>query len=146
MANHVKILNNEVFFAEVERILNSGKQVKIVVKGSSMEPFLRNGDEVLLMPYNKESLKLRDIVLGMYDGRYMLHRVHDISSTGIRMMGDGNLQQIEDVVHEKVIGVVIAGFRQGRDLAITSNRSYFMAKIWYKCRLLRRIFSIFKRF
>lgn len=146
MHKQVKILNNDVFFAEVERLLKADKQVKIPVKGGSMEPFLKTGDEVLLVPYNKNKVKLRDIVLGVYKGKHMLHRVHAISHEGIRMMGDGNIQQIEDVVHDKVIGIVVGASRDGRDLNINSKTFYILATIWFKFRFLRRIFSIFKRF
>lgn len=144
MVKNIKILNNAVYFAEVERLLNANKQVKIPIKGNSMEPFLKNGDEVLLLPYDKDKVQLRDIVLGIYNGRHMLHRVCEITPIGIRMMGDGNIHQIEDVPHDNVIGVVIAGFRGGRTLDITSRKAYFKAMIWFRFRFIRRIFSIFK--
>lgn len=54
----------------------SGRSVKFRVKGNSMMPLLRNGkDEVVVGPYDKEELKLFDVILFRQTDRYVLHRI-----------------------------------------------------------------------
>ena len=60
----MKRIANECFFAWVESEIKSGRSVKFRVKGNSMMPLLRNGkDEVVVGPYDKEELKLFDVIL-----------------------------------------------------------------------------------
>ena len=146
MQYNTKIYSNASYFAEVVRLLAAQKKVKITVKGQSMEPFLKTGDVVALKPYDKTTIQIGEIVLGKYDGRFMLHRVQEIKDWGIRMMGDGNNSRIEDVPHEEVYGVVFEAYRGDKNLGICSSKSLLFAKFWYKAKFIRRIFFKFKRF
>ena len=72
----MKRIANECFFAWVESEIKSGRSVKFRVKGNSMMPLLRNGkDEVVVGPYDKEELKLFDVILFRQTDRYVLHRI-----------------------------------------------------------------------
>ena len=72
----MKRIANECFFAWVESEIKSGRRVKFRVKGNSMMPLLRNGkDEVVVGPYDKEELKLFDVILFRQTDRYVLHRI-----------------------------------------------------------------------
>ena len=43
-----RVISNEDYFAEVQRNLREGKEVRIRIKGNSMLPFIKDGDTVLL--------------------------------------------------------------------------------------------------
>lgn len=69
----MKRIANECFFAWVESEIKSGRSVKFRVKGNSMMPLLRNGkDEVVVGPYDKEELKLFDVILFRQTDRYCI--------------------------------------------------------------------------
>ena len=69
----MKRIANECFFAWVESEIKSGRSVKFRVKGNSMMPLLRNGkDEVVVGPYDKEELKLFDVILFRQTDRYVI--------------------------------------------------------------------------
>ena len=43
-------ISNDIFFAEVERLLGEGGEVVITIRGNSMQPMLRDGrDKVVLV-------------------------------------------------------------------------------------------------
>ena len=100
------ILPNDVMLGEVSRLLHEGREVIMVPKGNSMRPFIRGQiDNVKLQ--RLEDLKVGDIVLARFEGRYILHRIIDIKGEHVTMMGDGNLQGVEEVLKSDVSGVVV---------------------------------------
>ena len=99
------ILPDGVLLGEVERMIGEGHEVVIVPKGRSMLPFIH--DEIDKVVLTKPSgLRVGDIVLACFDGRYVLHRIIAIDGELVTLMGDGNLQGKERGPANKVIGVV----------------------------------------
>ena len=103
----MKRIANECFFAWVESEIKSGRSVKFRVKGNSMMPLLRNGkDEVVVGPYDKEELKLFDVILFRQTDRYVLHRIIQKRDSRYLMQGDGVCRFYEECEDTDIIGVV----------------------------------------
>ena len=103
----MKRIANECFFAWVESEIKSGRSVKFRVKGNSMMPLLRNGkDEVVVGPYDKEELKLFDVILFRQTDRYVLHRIIQKRGSRYLMQGDGVCRFYEECEDTDIIGVV----------------------------------------
>jgi phage repressor protein C with HTH and peptisase S24 domain len=49
--NEIRVISNEDYFTEVQRILREGKEVRIRVKGNSMRPFILDGDSIFLRAF-----------------------------------------------------------------------------------------------
>ena len=85
----------------------AGGSVKFRVKGNSMMPLLRNGkDEVVVGPYDKEELKLFDVILFRQTDRYVLHRIIQKRDSRYLMQGDGGCRFYEECEDTDIIGVV----------------------------------------
>ena len=78
--------------AQVPRLLDEGKMVVLKeIHGNSMLPFIRGGvDSVRLR--RPDVVKVGDIVLAVFGGRPIIHRVIAIDGTKVTLMGDGNPQ------------------------------------------------------
>ena len=99
------VLPNNILLDEVARLLADGRDVVIMTKGRSMLPFIRGEvDKVTLSP--PKGLKVGDIVLAHFDGRFVLHRIIGINGDQVTLMGDGNLQGTEQGTTREVAGVV----------------------------------------
>ena len=99
------VLPNEVLLGEVARLLGEGREVVITPKGKSMLPFIRGEvDRVKLR--HPDELRVGDIVLAHFEGRYVMHRIIDIKGDKITLMGDGNLKETEQGERLEVNGVV----------------------------------------
>ncbi len=81
---------DEQNLAQVPRLLDEGKAVVLKqIYGNSMLPFIRGGvDSVRLR--KPEGVKVGDIVLAVFGGRPIVHRVIAIDGTKVTLMGDGN--------------------------------------------------------
>lgn len=86
--------------------LKEGKVVVIVPQGISMLPFIKGGAcRVYLL--KKEKVEVGDIVLAEYHGKHLLHRVYAIEGEMITLMGDGNLEGIEQVTAKEILGTAV---------------------------------------
>ena len=81
---------NEQFVEYMKPYLNKGFLVRMVPKGNSMLPTLKNGEEVVTLQHAKE-VKPGDIVLALTSlGHYVIHRVVKVSGQQVTLKGDHN--------------------------------------------------------
>jgi len=152
MAEHsedskTRVISNELYFAEVQRMLDEGKEVRIRIKGGSMRPFIHDGDSVLLQAYRGESLQLGSNILAKHEGKFVFHRYVGKKNGQIVLAGDGNLVLREYISSTDIIAVASIHFPQDSALEINLNRSWarFRGLVWYHIRLLRRIVAKLNR-
>lgn len=86
--------------------LREGMMVQLAPKGISMIPFIRGGQDKVLVR-KEEQVSVGDIVLVVYRDRMILHRVYAINGSRLTLMGDGNLQGTEEVEMTEVLGKVL---------------------------------------
>lgn len=126
------IIDNGIFFAEVERLLAQGQEVTITVKGMSMRPLLRDSrDRVVLRSAVAEDITKGSVVLFHYKGSHILHRIKRIEAEKITFAGDGNYKIIEQASADAVIGVAIAVIRPSERRVNTRSLRWRVASaIW----------------
>ena len=90
----------------MEQRLQEGKVVQLTPQGISMLPFIRGGEDHVLVR-KEDKLEVGDIVLVKYGEKYILHRIYAINGTSLVLMGDGNLQGTEHVEASEVLGTVV---------------------------------------
>ena len=73
-------------------MVGEGVSVTLPVNGRSMLPFIIGGRESVILQ-KPEKLKVGDVVLASIppQGRYVVHRIINISGDKVTLMGDGNL-------------------------------------------------------
>lgn len=99
-------ISNEIFFAEVERLIGEGEDVTIAIKGHSMRPWLRSEKEkVVLQPYNAGGIEIGQIALFRYKGSHVLHRVIEIEGERVTFAGDGNINCYETASLSDIVAV-----------------------------------------
>ena len=134
-------ISNEVLLGSVIEFIKSGKQVKINVVGSSMQPFLFDGDTIILRGIVFDSIRLGDILLGKYLGKYVLHRVVRIGEGCVYLAGDKNLIQIEMVKLEEIYAIAATLLKDNRKIDLTNRIGRFKGLGWFYFRPIRRVFA-----
>lgn len=135
------VISNEDYFAEVQQILREGKEVRIRVKGSSMRPFIRDGDTVLLRAYQGQSLALGSNILAKDKDKFVFHRFVGKKNDQYILAGDGNLVLREYVGAADIIAIAYTHYPQDKDKSAAIDRLWprLRGLGWYHIRLLRRI-------
>ena len=139
--NKTRIISNELYFAEVQRMLDEGKEVRIRIKGGSMRPFIEDGDSVLLQAYRGEPLQLGSNILARHEGKYVFHRYVGKKNDQIILAGDGNLVLCEYIDRSDIVAIASTLFLQRSSEEINLNHSWarFRGMTWYHIRLFRRV-------
>ena len=130
-------LANKSFFEEVQTFLEADERVCFNVRGTSMLPFLRNGDKVLLVSVKGVNVYRGHIVLAQTCNGMILHRVVHIGKEVVSLAGDANANRIEKVNVTDIKGVVIDAYRDNISLNINSFWMRLGALLWYVIRPFR---------
>ena len=127
-----KEVANDIFFAEVERLLARGESVTMLVRGDSMRPLLRNGrDTVVVAPRGEAPLRVLDIVLFRYRGRHVLHRIVRIEGDRLTLAGDGNYRLRERCTSDDIVARMVCAVRpSGRIVECDSRRWRIQSRLW----------------
>ncbi len=140
-------LPNEIVIAEAQKLIEEGQDVLLRVKGNSMLPFIRGGEDFAVLRKVSQSLKRWDIVLAQdLNGRLIIHRIIDITPECVTLMGDGNLGYVEYCAPDGIIAR-LENIKRGERL-IECNTSWARRKaiVWYHLRPARRyLLAIYRR-
>lgn len=144
----VKQIDNEVLLPEVAALIRDGHTVTLAVRGNSMNPFMVDRrDKVVLGGVVESKLTAGVVVLAREsEGRIVLHRIVRRDGNRLTLQGDGNVGQTELTDTAAVMGVVEAVVRKGKTYACdgTTWRRYSAA--WQRLTILRRpLLGIWRR-
>ncbi|MCL7988420.1 S24/S26 family peptidase [Sphingobacterium sp. lm-10] len=141
-----KTFENSLFFQQVYEYICDGKEVAFSLRGSSMSPFLKEGDLITVKPLTGVSLKIGHIVLAYFKNGYILHRIIRLDQDYVYIAGDANLVQIEKIERKSVIGLLCEASRHKNNIPLYTLRMLCYAKLWYYMRPFRRVWAkLFKR-
>ena len=128
-------ISAEELMEAAERELAQGRRVSVRAHGGSMEPFVREGDVVVLE--RRERYVTDDIVLAATDHGVMLHALMPDG----RVMGTANVARRERVV--RVAGCAVSVERGGRVWRTGSRKWRMMMAAWRWGLPVRRVFLKF---
>lgn len=125
-------LRNDIFFAEVERLISEGQSVTIPVKGFSMRPMMRSGkDKVILTAHSDRAIKQGAVMLFRHNGHHIMHRIVKIEGENITFAGDGNYNKTEQATRDDIVATVTAIIRpSGRIISLDSRRWRIYSTLW----------------
>lgn len=133
--NEARTIANRELFAIVRDTLLEGKTVRVAVNGQSMLPFFRSGSTITLRPVREEDIRKYGVVMADAGHAFVVHRIIDVKGDAVTLLGDGNIYGTEQVLRDKIYGVVDC-----------SALHIFLAKIWLWLRPVRRFpLAIFRR-
>ena len=144
-------------FSTLEEQLAIHGEIVYRSEGDSMEPFIVQGRDMLV-------IRRREGKLGKYDvplykrssGQYVLHRIHGVRSDGYVLCGDNRISLERGVTDDMIVGVLHSVIREGREIPLDTLAYrlycvricdlYFLRFIRFKFRaLLRYIAKAFRR-
>lgn len=121
-------------------LLNSGHQVVVTARGSSMSPSIADGERLLIVPLAHAQPRRGDIVyIQRADASYVLHRVLRVFADGrLQTCGDAHWRLDDAVLPCAVLGRVRSthrGSRAGLDALATWVRCWLrLALSWVQYR------------
>lgn len=122
------------FIDGIRRELESGLSVEICCRGNSMNPFLVDRrDSIVLSPCDSSALRKGDVVLGLSaSGHWVIHRI--VRLNPILLNGDGNyVRSCEHIPEGQVYAKMTAYVRKGRRAGTDSLQWRLWSSFWNIC-------------
>lgn len=123
----------------IQERLEAGQSVRFSPRGTSMLPMLRQGkDTVVLSPLPK---RLKKFDLPLYrreDGQFVIHRITKVGET-YTCMGDNQFYRERGLEHARMIAVVTAFTRDGKEYSVKDPGYRLYCRVWHYSRPVRRL-------
>lgn len=121
-------------------ILKTGKDVNMLVTGSSMAPFLcHQRDTIIISKPNNIFFKGQLVFYQRENGQYVMHRIHHIKNDEFYMIGDNQTEIEGPLKKEQIFGVVNKVIRKGKVLKKGDFWWEFFEHVWIRMIPLRKI-------
>ena len=137
-----KVLNREVDevtsctspYSDImtQEVLAQGFYLRVKGRGSSMYPFVRTGDMLLIEPKTPDELNIGDIIFYRRPtGIYVAHRlIKKNGSATLITKGDNLCYYDEPVSAKEVLGRVISVEREGCCVRLDSRLNKVVSRLW----------------
>jgi signal peptidase I len=137
-------LDDDAFAELSAEILRQGGSFQFRAHGSSMTPFIRNGDLLTIAPVDAASLEIGDVALyRTRRDRIIAHRVVGRTTQGgelvIETRGDARLASDMPVSGDRVLGRVVRIRQGGRVYRLDRGPWRLAARVWIRVLPLRRV-------
>lgn len=138
-----KIVDTEMYINIIREIVGEGHKVSLLITGNSMNPFLVDGRDTILVETPRMPLKKGDMAFYQRkNGRFVMHRICRVRKTDTGqmlyyMVGDAQ-QEIEGPIEEYMIfGHITMVCRKGRWIGKGNFWWEFFEHIWIRIIPLR---------
>ena len=132
-------------------VLRRFGELRLRVTGGSMLPSLWPGDVLVIRSAQASACSCGDLVLFRREERFFVHRVLDVSSTGVLTRGDSLPAPDPLVTTDELLGRVISVSRNGTEQPLPTPVRFGRLIAWGVCRstvfynLLLRLRAAYQR-
>lgn len=114
----------------LEKTINDGGCVSLFVTGNSMNPFLKDGRDTVLLekPAEKDFVRGRIILFRRESGALILHRIRKVLPDNKLLMNGDAQYWCETVDKSQAIAVVRKIFRDGKEIPCGKNTLWHILK------------------
>jgi hypothetical protein len=135
------------FLSLLRDLLSQGIPVRFKASGVSMSPFIKNGDTVVVFPFQKTSPSIGQVVAFVHpvSQSLMVHRVLSRTREQYHLKGDNSFERDGLVPRTNILGYVKKVIRNGKEKSLGFGRGGFFIGLLSLGRLLPPFFSFFLR-
>ncbi len=131
-----KVLTSADFHALAQEVLGRGGRLSFRARGTSMHPFIRGRDVILVEPVDPARLRPGEIILyHRGDTSHVVHRlVRRVEKDGRLVFiaqGDNKLIADAPILAEQVLGRVVGIEREGRRLRLDRGPGWLLNRVIY---------------
>jgi hypothetical protein len=102
--------------ALMSSVLAKGKAFRFRAKGSSMSPFVKDGDVITISPLSAGELRTGEVVAFLHPktGHVAVHRIVRAAPDSFLLRGDNSQDADGALTRERILGIVTEVVRDGR--------------------------------
>ena len=137
-----RVVDTREYLDVLRGLTEEGKEVSLLISGSSMAPFLINARDYVYFRKPDRELKKGDIVFFQRDsGQYVMHRICRVKEDGYYLVGDGQTQVEGPIRRDQIFGLIYCVRRKGRKIQPGDFWWEFFAHVWIVFRPVRPVLT-----
>lgn len=134
-----KQVDTREYVSVLRELTEEGKEVSMVITGSSMAPFLIHGRDRICFRKPEKPLEKGDMVFFQRaNGQFVMHRIWKIRPDGYYIVGDAQTEIEGPVARDQIFAVITKVERKGKWIAPGDFWWEFFAHAWLHMIPLRR--------
>lgn len=136
----MKKVDTKEYVSMLRELTESGKEVSMLIAGSSMSPFLIHERDSICFKKPDRTLRRGDMVFYQRPGgQYVMHRIYKVSAEEYYIVGDAQ-QDIEGPVkREQIFALITKVRRKGKWIAPGDFWWEFFEHVWIRMVPVRRL-------
>lgn len=137
----MKVVDTNIYLANIVCILEENYKVVIPVSGNSMSPFLCGGRDFVMLekPSHKERKRGQIVLYKRAGGQFVLHRIQKMTGSYFYAIGDGQTKVEGPLSLSQICAKVCMIQRKGKWISGKDFWSCFFKIIWIRVIPLRRV-------
>lgn len=137
----MKTIDTRAYINMLRELTESGKEVTLVVAGSSMAPFLIHHRDSICFRKPDRDLRKGDMVFFQQtDGAYVMHRICRIRDNAYYLIGDAQTEVEGPIRREQIFALITKIKRKGKWICPGNFWWFFFARVWIRVIPFRRLF------
>lgn len=134
----MKVVDTREYVTMLRGLVEEGREVSMVIAGSSMSPFLIHKRDVIYFRSPDRPFRTGDMVFYLRDnGRYVMHRICRVRPEGYYLVGDAQTAVEGPIRPDQIFARITKVRRKERWLAEGCFWWEFFARIWIRVIPLR---------
>ena len=136
----MKVVNTREYVGMLKELTEEGKEVSMMIFGSSMAPFLIHARDMIYFKKPDRKLKKGDMVFFQREtGQYVMHRIWKIRPEGYYIVGDAQTQIEGPVKREQIFALITKVRRKERWMKPGDFWWEFFEHVWLHMIPLRHV-------
>lgn len=142
-------------YSNFESVIKKNGKLVYTNVGVSMMPLIRQRKDLIHIEKVNGRLKKYDVPLYKTKlGKYVLHRIIEVTDNGYVICGDNCITKEYDITDKEIIGVLVGITRNGKYISVKDKKYLFYVHLWcdfiniriFILKSLRLVKGIFKYF
>ena len=119
------------YISTLREIIQTGKDVSLIISGSSMAPFLVHHRDSILIGKPIRDLRRGDMVFYEREsGQFVMHRIRKVRREGLYLIGDGQTETEGPLNQDRVFAIVKEVHRKGKWIGPKDKWWIFFSTFW----------------
>lgn len=136
----MKTVDTQEYLSVLKELVEQGQEVRLLISGSSMAPFLIHNRDVVFFKKPTRELKKGDIVFFQRkNGRFIMHRIRKVKRDGYYIVGDNQVLIEGPVDREQIFAIVTKVVRKGKEIKPGDFWWEFFEHVWLHMIPLRHV-------
>lgn len=129
----MRVVDTREYVSVMRELVESGKEVSMLVAGTSMTPFLGHQRDYIFFKKPDRELRKGDMVFYQrLSGQYIMHRIWKVKPEGYYIVGDAQTQIEGPVRREQIFAIITKVQRKGKWIGPGDFWWEFFEKIWIR--------------